>query len=363
MGRVAYFVSPHGLGHAARACAVMAEMGRRRPEIQFDIFTQVPHWFFSESLSQGFTYHRLASDVGLVQRSPLVEDLRATADRLDEELRDRARLGRVVESLRGLGCVMVVADISPLGLEAAAAVSVPSVLIENFTWDWIYRNYPGAPQRLRDHGRRMSEIFGVVDLRIQTKPVCELQETAVRVPPVARLPGLDRCTVRRRLGVPASGSMVVVSMGGVPWDYGGFSDLEHRSGPWIVVPGGSENGVQRQGRLLLLPFHADIYHPDLVAAADVVVSKLGYSTVAETYQAGASLAYITRPRFPESPVLEQWAKEQMNSDEIREQALSDGAWLGAVEGLLETPRRKPVEENGAEKAAEIILEEFAGVLR
>jgi len=364
MGRVAYFVSPHGFGHAARACAVMAEMGRRRPEIQFDVFTEVPMWFFSESLPQGFVYHRLVSDVGLVQLSPLTEDLEATVERLDRAPHDDVEtIRKVADRLRRLGSSMVIVDISPLGLEAAAAVSVPSVLVENFTWDWIYRNYPNAPPRLRDHGRRMTEVFAAADLRIQAEPVCEPMSTAVLVPPVARSPCLERSVVRRRLGVPAGESMIVVSMGGVPWDYGGFSSFEHTRGPWIVVPGGSKEGVRSQGRLLLLPFHAEIYHPDLVAASDAVVSKLGYSTVVEAYQAGASLAYITRPRFPESPVLERWAKEQMNSVEIREQALSDVAWLGSVERLLETPRRKPVEENGAEKAAEIILEEFAGVLR
>ena len=30
--RVAYFVSPHGFGHAARASAVMAALGRLNPE-------------------------------------------------------------------------------------------------------------------------------------------------------------------------------------------------------------------------------------------------------------------------------------------------------------------------------------------
>jgi hypothetical protein len=99
-----------------------------------------------------------------------------------------------------------------------------------------------------------------------------------------------------------------------------------------------------------------------VAASDVVVSKLGYSTVAEAYRAGAALAYVGRPRFPESPVLARWVQENMVAAEIEEEALRSGGWLAAADELLESPRRKPDDANGANRAAEIIVERFASVL-
>ena len=152
--------------------------------------------------------------------------------------------------------------------------------------------------------------------------------------------------------------MIVVSMGGVPWNYGDFADFDHSDGAWVVVPGGSERVAHRRGRLLMLPFHSDFYHPDLVAASDLVVSKLGYSTVAEAYCAGTALAYVGRSRFPESPVLARWVEEHMVAAEIGEDALRDGAWLTAAKELLEDSARKPDEPNGAVQAAEMILERF-----
>ena len=281
MGRVAYIVSPHGFGHAARACAVMAEVHRQCPAIHFEVFTEVPKWFFSESLPHCFSYHRFASDVGMAQCSPLVEDLEATCDLLDgKRCDDPDIVERLAAKLQKLDCSVAIADISPLGLVAAARTGVPSVLVENFTWDWIYLNYPDGPSRLRRHGRRMAEIFASADLRIQTDPVCEPSQTAVTVRPVARAPRLERKTVRATLGVLADEPVIVVSMGGVPWNYGDFTDFDHSDGAWIVVPGGSERAAHRRGRLLMLPFHTDFYHPDLVAASDLVVGKLGYSTVA-----------------------------------------------------------------------------------
>ena len=156
--------------------------------------------------------------------------------------------------------------------------------------------------------------------------------------------------------------MVVVSMGGVPWDYRGFSKFELGDGPWVVVPGGSEVAVRRRGRLVLLPFHSEIYHPDLVGAADVVVSKLGYSTVAETYCAGAAMVYVERPRFPESAVLARWVEANMTAMRIAEGALDDGGWVEAASALLERPRHTPRHLNGAERAAKVILEHFGSLL-
>ena len=65
MSSIAYFVSPHGFGHAARAAAVMSALRRRRPDLELHVFTTVPRWFFDDSLGAvPFSYYPLATDVG-----------------------------------------------------------------------------------------------------------------------------------------------------------------------------------------------------------------------------------------------------------------------------------------------------------
>ena len=68
---IAYFISPHGYGHAARAAGVMEAVHELNPSIRFEIFTKVPSWFFDDSSSGNFGYHSLLTDIGLVQRTPL----------------------------------------------------------------------------------------------------------------------------------------------------------------------------------------------------------------------------------------------------------------------------------------------------
>ena len=84
--RLAFFVSPHGFGHATRACAVMAAIRTVRPAVGFEIFTLTPRWLFERSLGKNYTYHELLTDVGLVQLDPLREDLSQTIASLDAYL-------------------------------------------------------------------------------------------------------------------------------------------------------------------------------------------------------------------------------------------------------------------------------------
>lgn len=358
----AVVVSAHGFGHAARASALVEALRALRPSLYPHVLTTVPRWFFADSLSGSFTMHRLRTDVGLVQRSPLEEDLQATIRRLDAVLDPRSGTAeRLTCRLAATGCRLVISDIAPLGIVAARRAGVPSVLVENFTWDWIYRRYRPTIPALEVHADTLAEHFAAADLRVQTEPACEPRPEASTVAPVARRGRTPPAATRRRLGIPEDGRVVLLTMGGVGWDYRSLDRLARHPTAFFVVPGGGPVASHR-GRLVVLPFHSDHHHPDLVQAADLVVGKLGYSTVAETWRSGSAMAYIPRPRFPESPVLASFVRRTMSAAEITERAFNDGSWLVAVDRLLEAPRRRRRRPDGAAQAATAILERFGDLL-
>ncbi len=350
---VAVFISPHGFGHAARASAVMDAMAEREPALRFEIFTAVPEWFFADTLRARWRHHEEVTDLGLVQRTAMDEDPVATAQRLQEFLPPpRRRVERLARRVSELGCAAVVSDISPLGTKVAARAGLPAVLIENFTWDLIYAAY-GPP--LDAFVELAREHLGSVDVHLQCEPVCAPAAGAHRVAPVSRPARSSPDVVRRLLEVPADARLVLLTMGGLGWAYSDLGRLESRTGAWFVVPGGSPERVQR-GRLVSLPHRSGFHHPDLVGAADVVVGKLGYSTVAEVAHAGSAFLYLPRTRFPESPVLEAFVREHLAAAATDANALGDGSWLEGLEPLLAAPRSSPVTANGREAAAERILD-------
>jgi len=81
---IAFFVTPHGFGHAARAAAVMGELRRLEPEIELLVFTTVPKWLFEDSRVGPFHYFPVRTDVGLTQKNPFEEDVGQTLTALEE---------------------------------------------------------------------------------------------------------------------------------------------------------------------------------------------------------------------------------------------------------------------------------------
>jgi UDP:flavonoid glycosyltransferase YjiC (YdhE family) len=357
---VAVFISPHGYGHAARSCAVMEALARIETYVRFEVFTLVPEWFFTDSLTCPFSYHPLLTDIGLVQTTPLVEDPDETLRRLAEFLPFAdTQLDGLALLLDELGCRLALCDISPLGLAAAERVDIPSVLIENFTWDWIYEPYArGRPAFARPIAA-LAELFERATSRIQTEPVCRPDGRFARVPPVSRKPRTPASTLRRLLGVPDDSPLVLVTMGGVPWRHVPLHRLEEHGQAIFVVPGASER-PERRGALLSLPHRSGFFHPDLVHAADAVIGKLGYSTLAEVYAAGVPFGYVGRPTFRESAALAAFAGTHMPALELTPEEVASAGWLERLPELLAFQRTRGSNHNGAAVAAEAVHQLLGG---
>ena len=173
MTSIAYFITPHGFGHAARGSAIMSAVSEAVPFVSFDIFTTVPEWFFKESFSGQFEYHEFVSDIGLVQKSPFSHDLQATIETLERFIPfDAGTISDTADFLQQRACQLVVCDISPIGISIAAKAGIPSILIENFTWDWIYEDFIEVDDRICRYVDFFRGIYRSVDYHIQASPVC-----------------------------------------------------------------------------------------------------------------------------------------------------------------------------------------------
>lgn len=350
--RLAWFVSPHGFGHAARSAAIVEALGAAAPGLAVDFWTSVPEWFFAESISRPVGFRPLACDVGLVQRSPIAEDLEASLAALERfwAWAEGGGIDAVAAEVRDSGAVAVVADIAPFGLAVARAAGLPSVLIENFTWDWIYEPLVALDSGFGPWTERLASLFADCDRHLQLTPCCRELPGAVAVPPVARRAQGDRGAVRDRLAVPPGDALVLVSFGGVAHRLEALAPLAERRGITFVLPGASDD-ERAEGNLRLLPHRSPVHHPDLVAAADLVVGKLGYSTVAEAVAAGSRMLYVPRPGFRESAVLEAFVEERLPSRAISPDSLADGSWVEQIPALLALPPAAAQPSLGAEIAA------------
>jgi hypothetical protein len=358
MLRLAYFISPHGFGHATRAAAIMGALQTLAPDVQLDLFTLAPEWLFQVSLSRPFTYHSLMSDIGLVQKSPLEEDLAATLQRLGAFLPfDMTLVKHLARQITQTGCQLVVCDIAPLGVAVAEQASLPSILIENFTWDWIYEGYLEAETGFTPYIEYLRRVFRSASYHIQTEPVSNPALADLVTHPVSRAPRTPKSQTRQDLGIPEGAPMILVTMGGIESPLTFASHPAAQDSLYFVVPGGSPNGAA-QNRILL-PHHSDFYHPDLVHASDAIVGKAGYSTLSEAYQAGVPYIYTARHRFRETASLTAFIQQELGGFEIQEREFLEGSWIPDLVEILKRPKRLDQRQNGAEQAAKFILGLFA----
>ncbi len=352
---IAYFISPHGFGHASRSAAVMDALIKINPLVHFSIFTTVPSWFFQDSLPGHFTYNSLMTDIGLVQPSPLQEDLKETIRALDKFLPFQpSQIRTLSRKIKKLDCKMIVCDIAPMGIQVAKASGIPCVLIENFTWDWIYQGYIGPGPGLKKHIDYLRDIFNAADFHIQTAPACTDGNADLTTMPVSRKIKRSKALIREQLKLPVHSKAILITMGGISEKFFFLEELLSQRDIHFIIPGGSDD-IKVTDNLVRLPFHSDFFHPDLVNAADAVIGKLGYSTLAEVFHAGVPFGYISRPGFPESEPLVQFVQKEMTGLAIKASEFQKGDWIQEVKVLLAQSGIHRAGPNGADQIAAFLV--------
>ncbi len=369
MRPVVYYISGHGFGHASRSIEVVNALLAARPGLPVHIRTSAPRWLFDLTVRGPFTFDAVDTDPGVVQLDSLSLDAAETVRRAVAYVRDLPALAaREAAVLRQLDAAFVVADIPPLALEAARLAGVPAVAIGNFTWDWIFRDYPGGEAA----ADALGEVYrlGRRALRLPLSGGFETIPEVTNLPFIARRATCAPADTRTRLGLP-EGRLALVSFGG--YGVSGI-DLEalSRTAGWTLlvsasVPFGPDRvplaQVAARGALHPLDepamYAMGLRYEDVVAAVDVVVTKPGYGIISECLANDTALLYTDRGHFIEYDVLVREMPRFVRCAYLLQAELLRGRWQDALDHLVAAP---PAPEypsvNGAAVAAGWILAEI-----
>jgi len=354
---LAVFVSPHGFGHAARASAVMEAL-HRRVGARFELFATTPRWFFDESVRGLYRFHEVVTDVGFFQRSALAYDLERTVEAVRSLVPFHPDLvtGLALE-VRRSGCSAVLCDVSPLGIAVADRAGLPSVLVENFSWPWLYEPLLAEAPELALLSEELDRWIGLAHLHLQAEPYCFSDPRAhASVLPVSRPPRRAREELRRGLGLGEEARVVVLTMGGYAEDMPFLGRLETLEDVTFIVIGCPV--TETRGNLRLFDNATRLYMPELVRASDALVAKLGYSTIAEVWREGRPAAFVTRPHSREMAPLRAWTSERIPGFEVPGAEFAAGAWIDRIPELLDTPPPPAHPRGGAEQVVDHMLERF-----
>lgn len=358
---IAAYVSGHGFGHSTRTAEVLREVRSRDASVPLTVVCSAK----TEHLHRRAVPERLGfraedCDVGLAQKSALVIDEAGTVDawrRFHGGYADR--VAREARWLRESGARVVLGDIPPLAFDAAADAGVPSIALANFSWDWIYRHLAARNPGLHEAADHAARAYSRGGLLLELPFAGDLSAfpRRERIPLVARRPGVGRAETRRRLGL--DGTVLLWSFGGLGLP--GFDPrvLAGTPGVTFVV---SDAAPALPGNVRLVAARdmdaARIEYVDLVAAADVVVTKPGYGIVSDAIAARTRMLYTDRGDFPEYPIMVREMGEWLPAEHVTNDQLLAGRLADPIERLLGKPMPGPPRIDGAAKAAERVLAEL-----
>ncbi|CAL3973353.1 unnamed protein product [Diplocarpon coronariae] len=372
MLRINYYISGHGFGHATRSAQLISAFLLASPTTHITVITTAPTHLFPPSPRVSFIQQEV--DSAIIQPQPYTIDAAASFAHLKtflaatETAEWRARAARLVEER---GCNLVLADAPyPLAWVGAKERGVKSILVSNFTFDAIFARlltYLPADSRSAETElvERIQRLYATYDYVVRLPgyipfPFVDAYWTggdrATRVtdaPLMFRPPRSSRQDVLTLLGIPAElhpCKILLVQFGGQILDETGGSAVPLLPEGWICL---SPSPVKDRR---FFTFPKDVYSPDLVAAADVVLGKIGYGTVSECVGMNKALIYVLRPMFAEEPGLLRYMNENGVCGEISVADYEAGNWAGKIEQISEAQEKMqlPVMPEGSLQVAEII---------
>jgi L-arabinokinase len=270
-----------------------------------------------------------------------------------------ARIEAETRALAGDGIAGVFSDIAPLGFEVAARLGVPSIALANFTWDWVYETHPGFVDAAPEILPIIRAAYGRATLALELpfSGGFEVFPAVERIPLVARRPTRGRAETRAHFGLPGHGRVALLSFGGYGLASLDLAAVDAR-GPWTIVTTDHSSGAAAPVSGVRL-VSEDAFlgrgfrYEDLVAAADVVVTKPGYGIISECIAGDTAMLYTSRGHFREYDLLVDALPGHVRCRFISQADLFGGRWRDALEAVIAQPAPlEPLATNGAEVAAE-----------
>lgn len=357
MPSAAVYVSSHGFGHAVRVAELVGRLLAIEPRLTVHVRSIAPRWLFPRAAGRLFVHPR-ATDVGVAQHHGLAIDLETTLAKLDEmEASWDSLLAEEAAWVDEVRADLVLGDIPPLGIAAAACAGIPAIGLGNFSWDWIYGCYARRDRRFAVHAARAAACYQTARcaLRLPFSGGMDAFPSIIDVPLIVRRSAYSRAEARARLGLASNPPIVLLSFGGFGFPAIAVSRLARM--PDIVFVTTDRFEAPPPNLIHFAPSGVD--YTLLLRAADAVVTKPGWGTVAASLVNGVRVLYTAREDFPEAPILARALEEHATAKCIAREELESGEIRRALEPLLAEPvAETSLRADGADRAAEILLAEL-----
>lgn len=272
-----FYITNHGFGHASRNVPIILELLKRHSNAEIYIKSDMERCAFLRrnlaAVDGRIYYYTDCSEVGLIlKKGSMVPDIDVMKETIEEDQKYWPDyISREIGFLRSVKPSVVISDVICWGIKAAKECGLPTLLLGNFTWESMYRSL--LPET---YYRQYSEYYALADRALWYEiHVPELEQTCDSWKKISLVSRDDSPEEIKKIRDNHERPLVFVSLGASAELN---ADINVSSIPYDFV---YTRGITLTGdNAIRLPDDM-INTPDYIAAADYIISKGGWSTVAE----------------------------------------------------------------------------------
>lgn len=348
--RIAYYISSHGFGHAARSAIVLGELAR---DYELFITSEIPEAYY-RTVVPAFHFRSAPVDTGCVQADFVTVDQGRSFKNLADLLSRAEEISRRETTwLRDNAIDLVISDAPSIPLKAAAEARLPSIVMSNFTWYDIYSGFEDAPQHsglistLREH---------YACATLQVAPQMHVDNTVIPRREEVGLLSLPGENIRDRIARHAPREYarrphILIYLGqydSTSFHWAGLAEMEEylflTRDP---VPSGA-------GSPNLMVLDETFRFPDLIASSDLVVTKGGYSTLATAFVHGVPVLTCERTDFKEFEAVRAYLLGNEIGIILDVRPFYGAKWADSIKKALNLTVKDKVRLNGEREIHDLI---------
>jgi exopolyphosphatase/guanosine-5'-triphosphate,3'-diphosphate pyrophosphatase len=303
--KIAFYISNHGFGHATRANSLIEYF------LEFGItcyaITNRPEFLFTDN--PNFILRKSVVDFGIKQDTWIYPNKRKTLTSLKNLINNKTQIIKdEVDFFKDKNISFIISDISFFAFDIAEKLKVPSLGISNFDWHYIYKNMLGS--KIKHLLESIEKSYQKANFGIKL-PFSDSESMAVFSPLynsnlICRKPKKNKNDILNDFQIPENKKLVVVTFGGNQENPLNMENLS-QSEDIIIL---SKERYYNFPNYRYIPDDYDF--ASLLFHADYIITKTGYSSLAESIQGGGFVIATDRSGFPEDKILIKEMKKYPN---------------------------------------------------
>ena len=325
---VLFYISSHGFGHATRTIALTQEF------IKIGIYcifsSDRPSFLFRNLNKKYFKIRNKKIDFGLVHKNWAETDFSVTLTELKKIINRKEQIfTEEIEYCKRNNIDLIISDIPFLPFEVADRLNIYSIAVSNFNWFYIYDSLnKHKPHPILNEIKKMY-LKADKTLRLPfSSPKSMIDDLkTIKTGILAKNAIYKKSETRRRYKIPKNHKIVLLTLR-----------------PGDKVPIEPKDILKKKNIILISKFElkhknhrkisADTDFSALIGACDLIISKTGYSTLAESVQANKAVIYFNRLDFPEDKILINEMKNYPKGYFIPYEKLSNVDWSVIIDNVL-----------------------------